>query len=86
MHVIFYSICATVAPLSVQDKLLLQDGEEHEPAVGLIPPFQPGLTKTAEMWNGRLAMLGLVVLVLTSVSTGTPVLDVINAGVGGLLY
>ena len=38
------------------------------------------------MQNGRLAMLGLVVLVMQSVMTQTPVLDVISAGLGHTLF
>lgn len=82
----YFSICAAVAPLSFQDKLYLQKGEEHEPAAGLIPSAQPGLTKSAELINGRLAMLGLVALLTVSIVNQTPILDTINQGLGGLLF
>ena len=36
--------------------------------------------------KGRLAMLGIVVMLLQSYVTQTPVLDVINNGLGGLLF
>jgi hypothetical protein len=85
LHLLLFSVCAAVAPLSFQDKLYLEKGEEPEPAAGLIPKIVPGLTKEAELLNGRLAMLGLVVLVLQSLITQTSILDVINAGLGGLL-
>jgi hypothetical protein len=85
LHLLLFSVCAAVAPLSFQDKLYLEKGEEHEPAAGLIVPLVPGLTKQAELLNGRLAMLGLVALLVTSTVTGTSILDTINAGVGGLL-
>lgn len=85
LHLLLFSVCAAVAPLSFQDKLYLEKGEEPEPAAGLIPKIVPGLTKEAELLNGRIAMLGLVVLVLQSLITQTPILDVINAGLGGLL-
>ena len=85
LHFLLWSVCAAIAPLSSQDKLYLEPGEEHEPAAGLIPKAVPGLTASAELINGRLAMLGLVVLVLTSIANQTPVLDVINNGLGGLL-
>ena len=44
LHLLFLSVCAAVAPLSFQDKLYLEPGEEHEPAAGLIPKASPGLT------------------------------------------
>ena len=42
------------------DTLTLLDGEQDEEPYGLFPPLmgQGGLTPAAEMWNGRLAMLG----------------------------
>ena len=85
LHLLLFSVCAAVAPLSFQDKLYLEKGEEHEPAAGLFVPTVPGLTKQAELLNGRLAMLGLVVLLVTSTVTQTPILETINAGLGGRL-
>mmetsp|Transcript_13607 Transcript_13607/g.18628 ORF Transcript_13607/g.18628 Transcript_13607/m.18628 type:complete len:212 (+) Transcript_13607:79-714(+) len=86
LHLLLFSVCAAVAPLSFQDKLYIGEGEEAEPAAGLIPKIVPGLTKEAELLNGRLAMLGLTVLLTVSTVNQTPILDVINAGVGGLLF
>jgi hypothetical protein len=86
LHCLLYSVCAAVAPLASQDKLFLSAGDADEPAAGLIPKFVPGLTLSAELINGRLAMLGLTALLATSAATQTPILDVINAGVGGLLF
>mmetsp|Transcript_12040 Transcript_12040/g.10878 ORF Transcript_12040/g.10878 Transcript_12040/m.10878 type:complete len:211 (+) Transcript_12040:47-679(+) len=86
LHLLLFSIFAAVAPLSFQDKIYLDAGEEPEPAAGLIPKIVPGLTKEAELLNGRLAMLGLVVLLIVSTVYQTPILDVINTGLGGLLF
>jgi hypothetical protein len=86
LHLLLFSVCAAVAPLSFQDKIYLAPGETPEPAAGLIPAAKPGLTASAELLNGRLAMLGLTVLVLQSMVYQTPVLDVINSGLGGLLF
>ena len=86
LHLLLFSICAAVAPLSYQDKLYLEPGEDHEPAAGIFVPMVPGLTKQAELMNGRLAMLGLVVLVLVSTVNQIPLLDTINSGLGGLLF
>jgi len=85
LHLLLFSIAAAVAPLSFQDKLYLEDGEVDEPAAGLIPAMVPGLTKEAELINGRLAMLGLVSLVTVSATQQIPILDVINTWLGGLL-
>jgi hypothetical protein len=85
LHLLFFSLCAAVAPLSFQDKLYLDTGEVPEPAAGLIPKLVPGLTMEAELLNGRLAMLGLTVTVLVSIVNQVPILDVINQGLGGML-
>eukprot|EP01031_Cornospumella_fuschlensis_P039268 gene39268-47789_t len=85
LHLLFFSVFSAVAPLSFQDKLYLTSGEKPEPAAGLIPKLIPGLTKEAELLNGRLAMLGLVVTLLISWVDHTPVLDVIDKGLGGFL-
>lgn len=60
IHFLFVSVAAALAPFSFQDKLLLEDGEADEEPSGLFPAFKGGLTKEAEMWNGRVAMVGLV--------------------------
>merc|ERR1711998_11903 len=83
LHCLFVSVCAAVAPLSSQQKLYYQPGDEREEPAGLFVKAKPGLTEGAELWNGRLAMLGLVALVATAAINDTPILDVINAGVGG---
>jgi hypothetical protein len=86
LHLLLFSTCAAIAPLSGQEKLYLEEGEEHEPAAGIMPKMVPGLSREAEMLNGRLAMLGLIVLVGTSVVNQTPILDTINTGLGGMLF
>lgn len=86
LHFLLFSVFGAVAPLSTQDKLWIEDGEEHEPAAGLIPKIVPGLTKEAELLNGRLAMLGIVVLLIVATVNQTPILDVVNTGLGGLLF
>lgn len=54
---------------------------------GFFPPLmgQGGLTPAAEMWNGRIAMLGLIMLVSSSVASGKDILEVVDIGLGGLL-
>lgn len=87
VHALAVSVCATVAPLSFQDKLFLDvdAGEKDGPAPGLIPSFVPGLTPEAEIFNGRMAMMGLVVTATVALTTGQSFLEVVNAGLGGLL-
>ncbi len=93
IHALAVSIAAAFGPQILGDSLTLLDGEEDEEPYGFFiplgiaaPPFKPsqGLTPAAEMVNGRLAMLGLIVLVLTSVWTGMDPLDVIDVGTGGV--
>lgn len=82
IHFLFVSIAAAIAPFSFQDKLLLEEGEADEPPYGLFPSFKGGLTAEAEIWNGRVAMLGLICLVGTAVATHQSILDTLNAGLG----
>ena len=86
LHLLLFSVCAAIAPLSFQDKLYLEEGEELEAPAGVFVDAKPGLTMGAELLNGRLAMLGITIVSLMSIASGTPVLDIINAGVGGAYY
>ena len=70
----------------IQDTLVKEKGYKPEPPAGLIPAFKTGLTPEAELINGRLAMFGLIAVIWGSIFTGTPVLDVINLGLGKTLY
>merc|ERR1719353_2201673 len=81
------SAVTAFGPQVLGDTLTLLDGEQDEEPYGLFPPLmgQGGLTPAAEMWNGRLAMLGLIALVSTSVVSGLDILDVIDVGTGGYL-
>lgn len=86
LHALLYSVIAAVAPLKNCDKIYLEKGETPEAAAGLIPKASPGLTRGAEMLNGRLAMLGLVVLLTNSFATQTPILDLVSKGTGGYFF
>ncbi|CAM9234420.1 unnamed protein product [Choristocarpus tenellus] len=85
IHAFAVSVCATIAPLSFQDKLFLEEGEEDEPAPGVLPAFVTGLTPEAEIYNGRMAMMGLVAVAAHAMATNTPFLTVVNEWLGGLL-
>ena len=78
IHALAVSAAAAFGPQVLGDTLTLLDGEVDEEPYGLFPPLmgQGGLTPAAEMWNGRLAMLGLIALVLTSCVSGMDILDV----------
>ena len=88
VHVLAVSAAAAFGPQLMGDSLTLLDGEADEEPYGLFPPLggQGGLTPAAEMWNGRLAMLGIIALVFTSVFSGKDILDVVDIGMGGHLY
>ncbi|CEL92262.1 unnamed protein product [Vitrella brassicaformis CCMP3155] len=84
-HLLMISLIAFLFNDSLPDKFWFSDGEDDEEPAGLIPRFEPGLTKGAEMLNGRLAMLGLVVLLVTAFGTGQSVDQVMDKALGGLL-
>jgi len=85
VHALVVSTIAFVAPFDWQDKLLLDEGEAPEEPTGVVPAFQTGLTSAAEMWNGRVAMFGLVVTAIGAMSSGKSFLEVVDWGLGGLL-
>ena len=60
----------TVAVLSVASLVPLLQGESAEGRAGAI------MNANAELWNGRLAMLGLVALAATEIITGAPFINV----------
>jgi hypothetical protein len=87
IHALGVSFAAAFGPQVLGDSLTLLDDEEDEEPYGMIIPIMGnyGLTPAAEMINGRLAMLGLVVVVFSSFASGKDILDIVDAGVGGLL-
>lgn len=87
MHALGVSAAAAFGPQILGDSLTLDNGEADEEPYGLFPPLmgQGGLTPAAEMWNGRIAMLGLITLVSTSMASGKDILEVVDIGTGGLL-
>jgi len=85
VHAFMVGILAAFAPLSYMDKLLLEDGEEDEAPAGVFPPFDTGITPAAELWNGRMAMMGIVTATSYSLITGTPFMQTVNLWLGGLL-
>merc|ERR1719247_2147184 len=72
VHALGVSMAAAFGPQVLGDTLTLLDGEADEEPYGLLPPFkgQTGLTPAAEMYNGRMAMMGLIMVVATSMASG----------------
>jgi len=96
VHCFMVGLFSTIAPLPWSDPLLLDpnQGEAYERALntkpyGILPDCSFnnwGLTETAEIMNGRMAMFGLMMLLGTSLIDGKPMLDVVNDWVGNLYY
>jgi len=85
IHALMVSLCAAFCPLDYQDKLLLEPGEADEEPAGILPAFETGVTASAEMYNGRMAMLGIVVTSAYSLIYQVPFLEVVDKMLGGLL-
>merc|ERR1719331_606612 len=79
IHALGVSMAAAFGPQVLGDSLTLLDGEADEEPYGIFPPLmgQGGLTPAAEMWNGRLAMLGLIAVIMTSFASGKDILEVV---------
>ena len=95
VHFFAVSLMATICPPPFGDGLLIDPNHpryEEMKAIndkggyGYLPAFKLGLTEEAEMINGRLAMLGLMALLMTTVIEQKPILDVVNEWVGGAYY
>merc|ERR1712113_1052599 len=80
IHALAVSAAAAFGPQVLGDSLTLLPGETDEEPYGLFPPLagQGGLTPAAEMWNGRIAMLGIIVLVVCSAVSGKDILEVVE--------
>ena len=87
VHALGVSMAAAFGPQVLGDTLTLLDGEADEEPYGLFPPFngQTGLTPAAEMYNGRMAMMGLIAVITASLASGKDILEVVDLGLGGLL-
>jgi len=87
VHALGVSMAAAFGPQVLGDSLTLLEGEVDEEPYGLFPPFkgQTGLTPAAEMYNGRMAMMGLIAVITASFASGKDILEVVDIGLGGLL-
>merc|ERR1719331_1475697 len=80
IHALGVSMAAAFGPQVLGDTLTLVDGEEDEEPYGIIVPIRGnyGLTPAAEMINGRIAMLGIVVVVFSSFASGKDILELVD--------
>ena len=87
IHALGVSFAAAFGPQVLGDTLTLLDGEADEAPYGLFPPLkgQTGLTPAAEMYNGRMAMMGLIAVITASLASGKDIHEVVDIGLGGLL-
>jgi hypothetical protein len=95
VHCFFVGLCATIAPQPfIMDPLLLDPNapgyeyaiERNKKPYGVLPPVKTGLTPEAEIYNGRMAMFGLIMVIGDALITHRTILDVVNDWVGGGLY
>ena len=89
VHFFAVSLMATICPLPFGDALLLNPDDEapaNTGGYGYMPEFKTGLTEQAEIINGRLAMLGIISLVIATAIEQKPMLDIVNEWTGGFYY
>jgi hypothetical protein len=95
VHCFMVGLMATIAPMPfIMDPLLLEPNtpgyeyavERNKKPYGVVPAFKAGLTPEAEMYNGRMAMFGLIMVIGDALITHRTILDVVNDWVGGAFY
>lgn len=94
VHFFMVGLTNTICPFPYGDPLLLDPNHpRYEQAMlrnktpfGFVPEFKTGLTEEAEMYNGRVAMIGLISVAMYSLISGTSMIDVTNQLFGGVLY
>lgn len=94
VHCFFVGLANTICPFPFGDPLLLdpnhpryeQAMERNKTPFGVLPEFKTGLTEEAEMYNGRVAMIGLISVASYSFISGESMLDLTNKMFGGFYY
>ncbi|KAL3945276.1 MAG: hypothetical protein SGBAC_000624 [Bacillariaceae sp.] len=93
-HAFGVSLMATICPPVFGDTLLLDPNHpeyermlaRNKEGFGYLPALNFGLTEEAEIMNGRLAMVGLIALVMASAIFDKSMLDIVNDWVGGAYF
>ncbi|GAX20607.1 hypothetical protein FisN_3Hh542 [Fistulifera solaris] len=85
-HFFGVSLMATFCPPSQGDTLFTEPTVNQPTGYGYMPKFNMGLTQEAEILNGRLAMLGLMALVVATAVEQKDMLDIVNEWVGGAYF
>lgn len=86
-HFFGVSLMAAFCPPSQGGDTLFTEPDAEQPTgYGYMPKFNMGLTQEAEILNGRLAMLGLMALVVATAVEQKDMLDIVNEWVGGAYY
>ena len=95
VHAFMIGVAAAVSPMPfTMDPLLLDPNapgyeyaaERNSKPYGVLPNFKAGLTPEAEIYNGRMAMFGLIMVIGDALITHRTILDVVNDWVGGAYY
>lgn len=94
VHCFMVGLMNTICPFPYGDPLLLdpnhpryeQAMERNKTPFGFIPEFKTGLTEEAEMYNGRVAMIGLISVAMYSLMSGRDMLDVVNELFGKVYF
>jgi len=85
-HFFAISLMAAFCPPQFGDTLFKDPSDAKVEGYGYMPALKFGLTEEAEIVNGRLAMVGLMALIMTTAIEGKPMLDIVNEWVGGAYY
>jgi Chlorophyll A-B binding protein len=93
-HFFGVSLMATICPLPFSDPLLLDPNSpsidralaQNKEGYGYMPALKFGLTEEAEIVNGRLAMVGIIALLMNTAISGKDMIDIVNEWVGGAYF
>lgn len=64
-----------LVPMGDLEALLEAYDRERRALPAPVGPWEWGFTKSAETWNGRIAMVAIIVMLLLEVTTGQPILS-----------